>query len=175
MTRRLTRPLLGLILAGVLLSLMSSGCGRYQLGRHVEPPFRSIYVKPVSNASFAPQAQAILTLQLREDFLHDGLVQVAHEGEADAILEITLRNFDRQTAATRQDDTEIAEKIRLELSASCTLVDRRTGKVYFKDRPVSAIADTFPDDRSQQAQYQSMPVLTRNLARRISYEVLQVW
>lgn len=175
MPSRLHQTFLGLVLAGLLVSLLSSGCGRYQLGRHVEPPFRSIYIKPVSNTSFAPQAQAILSLQLREDFLLDGLVLAAHEGDADAILEITLRNFDRQIAATRQDDTEIAEKIRLALSASCTLLDRRTGRVYFKDRPVSATADSFPDDRSQQAQYQSMPVLTRNLARRISYEVLQVW
>lgn len=154
---------------------LPGGCSHYQLGRHAEPPFQSVYVKPVSNASFAPQAQAILTLQIREAFLHDGLLQVDNEDEADATLEIVLVDFRSRVAGSRVEDTEIAEKLRLELGANCTLSDSRTGKVYFKDRPVSATADSFPGDRSQQAEYQAMPVLTQNLARRIAYEVLQVW
>lgn len=171
----LRHHLLRLLFASLLIGLLTTGCARYQLGRHAEPPFRSIYVKPVSNASFAPQAQAILTRQLRENFLHDGLLQVENEADADAVLVIVLRDFDRQIAATRVEDTELADKLRLELLADCTLLDNRTGRIYFENRPVSATVDTFPGDRSQQAEYQAMPVLTRNLARRISYEVLQVW
>lgn len=152
-----------------------SGCARYQLGRHAEPPFHSIYVQPVSNASFAPQAQAVLTLQLREAFLHDGLVQVENLDEADAVLRIVLKDFQRRVAATRVEDTALAEKLRLQLEADCTLTDARSGEVYFENRPVTATADSFPEERSQQAEYQTMPILTHNLARRIAYEVLQVW
>lgn len=164
-----------LLLSGLMALWFVSGCANYQLGRHAEPPFRSIYVKPVSNATFAPQAQAILTSQLRENFIHDGMLQVENEADADAVLEVVLRDFDRQIAATRQDDTEIAEKLRFELLADCTLSNNRTGEIYFENRPISATADSFPGDRSQQAEHLAMPVLTRNLARRISYEVLQVW
>lgn len=169
------RPFLLLFVVGILASILAGGCARYQLGRHAEPPFRSIYVKPAANATFAPQAQSLLTLQLRENFIQDGLLQVESEAQADAILEIALSEFDSDVAATRQEDTEIAEKLRLKLVALCTLSDNRTGKIYFEARPISANVDAFPGDRSQQAEYQAMPVLTRNLARRISYEVLQVW
>jgi hypothetical protein len=161
------------LLAASLLAL--AGCGRYQLGRHAEPPFRSIYIAPVANAAFAPQAQAILTQQIREALLHDGLVQVATIDHADAVLEVVLRDFQRTVAATRIDDTGLAEKLRLELRADCTLTDSRSGRVYFRNRAVSATADAFPEDRPQQAEFQAMPVLTHNLARRIAYEILQVW
>lgn len=175
MTRLRQRCFPFLILAGLVAAVLAGGCSRYQFGRYAEPPFRSVYVKPAANATFAPQSQALLTLQLREAFIHDGLLQVENEARADAVLEIVLSDFERDVAATRQTDTEIADKLRLELTALCTLSDNRTGKIYFEKRPVSATADAFPGDRSQQAEYQAMPVLTRNLARRISYEVLQVW
>lgn len=155
--------------------LIFSGCASYQLGRHAEPPFRSIYVKPVANASFAPQAQALLTTQIREAFLHDGLIEVETEDQADAVLEVVLREFERHVAATRSDDTGVADKLRLDLRADCTLSDSRTGQVYINKRPIIATADSFPQESSQQAEFQNMPVLTNNLARRIVYEVLQVW
>jgi len=158
-----------------LTAILFSGCSHYQLGRDAKPPFRSIYIKPAVNESFAPQAQALLTMQIRDALIRDGLLQIHDESEADAILEVTLKTFDRRVAATRTDDTGLAEKLRLELAAHCTLADNRTGKIYFKNRPVSATSDAFPQDSSAGAEFQSMPVLTDRLARRIAYEVLQVW
>lgn len=175
MPASLRQPAILLVFTCLFSALLLGGCGRYQLGRNAEPPFRSVYVKPVSNASFAPQAQALLTTQVREAFLHDGLVQVRTEDEADAVLEIVLQDFRRTVAATRIEDTGLAEKLRLELRADCTLSDSRTGQVYFKNRLMTATADSFPEESSQQAEFQTMPTLTQNLARRIAYEVLQVW
>ena len=159
----------------LLLVFATSGCGRYHLGRHAEPPFRSIYIRPASNESFAAQVQTIVSQQLREEFIRDGLLEVASESEADAVLELVLRDFERDIAATRSDDTAIAEKLRLELTAYCTLTDNRTGEIYFKNRPVQASAQSFPQNRPQHEEYQAMPVLAGEMARRISYEVLQVW
>jgi hypothetical protein len=163
-----------LICLAIALSLLA-GCARYNLGRHAEPPFRSIYIKPASNESFAPQVQTLISQQVREHFIRDGLLQVENEADADAVLEIVLRNYQRNVAATRTDDTAVAEKLRLELMAYCTLVDNRTGKVYFRDRPVAGVAQAFPRDRAQQEEFQAMPILAGDMARRISYEVLQVW
>lgn len=159
----------------LLISLLLTSCGRYHLGRHSEPPFRTIYIRPASNESFAPQIQAIVTQQLREEFIRDGLLEVTSEAEAHAVLEIVLRDFNREVAATRSEDTTLAAKLRLELTAFCTLTDNRSGEVYFNDRPVQASAQSFPQDRAQQEEYQAMPILAGEMARRISYEVLQVW
>lgn len=160
---------------GFLAGILLSGCGHYQLGRDAKPPFRSIYIKPAVNESFAPQAQALLTMQIREALIRDGLLEVLDEGKADAVLEVTLKNFDRHVAATRTTDTGLAEKLRLELTAHCTLSDNRSSKIYFKNRSVNAASDAFPQENPAGAEFQSMSVLTDRLARRIAYEVLQVW
>lgn len=157
------------------VAILLGGCGHYQLGRDAEPPFRSIYIQPAINESFAPQAQALLTSQIREAFIHDGLLEVSSERDADAVLEVVLKRFDRRVAATRTSDTGLAEKLRLELVAECTLSDNRLGKTYFKKREIRASADSFPQESSAGAEHQTMPVLTGNLAKRIAYEVLQVW
>lgn len=167
--------LFALLSLGLLTLLFASGCGRYQLGRHAEPPFRSIYIRPVANDTFAAQAQAILSHQLRNQFIRDGLLEVDNERDADAVLEVVLHQFDRRVAATRAEDTEVAEKLELDLLAHCTLVDNRSGEVYFRDRPLTATAESFPQDRPQQAEFQAMPVLAERLARQIAYQVLQVW
>lgn len=156
-------------------AFLVAGCGHYQLGRHADPPFSSLYIKPVANDSFAPQAQALLTTQIREAILRDGLLELRDADNADATLEVVLKDFDKNIAATSTDDTGIADKLRLGLSASCTLIDNRDGTVFMKGRTVRATADSFPEESSARAEYQAMPVLTERLARRVANEVLQVW
>lgn len=166
--------IIAVIILPPCLALLS-GCANYRLGRHAEPPFRSIYIKPVANESFAPRAQALLTSQIADIFARDGLVQVATVENAEAILEVTLIDFERHITATRADDTAIASKLRLELVANCTLIDGRNGRVFFENRRITASAGAFPGEAGLQSEFQEMPVLTRNLARRIAHEVLQVW
>ena len=52
-------------------SAFISGCNSYQLGNPAELPFESIYIKPVSNDSFAPQAQEGLHLLQSEEEAKD--------------------------------------------------------------------------------------------------------
>ena len=79
-----------------------SGCNSYQLGNPVELPFESIYIKPVSNDSFAPQAQALLSMQIRDAFIRDGRTKLVTSREAaDAVLLINLTDYKRLAAARR--------------------------------------------------------------------------
>ena len=59
------------ILGCVALLTLFSACKAYQLGSPAEIPFQSLYIKPVANQSFAPQAQPILSAMLRENFIRD--------------------------------------------------------------------------------------------------------
>ena len=83
-----------------------SGCNSYQLGNPVELPFESIYIKPVSNDSFAPQAQALLSTQIRDVFIRDGRTKLVTSREAaDAVLLINLTDYKRYAAARQSEDT----------------------------------------------------------------------
>lgn len=165
------------------LAILAGCAGPYQLGRHSEPPFRSVYVKPISNESYAPQVHALLSSRIAEEIARDGLVRIASEHDADATLEVVVRDYTRRIAATRPEDTVIAAKLDLNLVANCTLTDNRTGKIYFQNRQVEANSHFYPEHPDDQrfpqsallSEHQSMPILASNLARDISRTILQTW
>ncbi|MEC7487151.1 MAG: hypothetical protein VYE55_02485, partial [Verrucomicrobiota bacterium] len=56
-----------------------AGCQSYQLGDPTQLDFRSIYIKPVTNDSFAPQVQALLSSKIRELFIRDSRTRMVND------------------------------------------------------------------------------------------------
>lgn len=174
-------------LLAVWVTSFLGGCKSYQLGNPTELPFKSIYIQPPTNDSFAPQAQALLSSQIREAFIRDGRTQlVTSEADADAVLLVNLTEYGRQAAARRRDDTTLARHFDLTLSAEVSLFNQNKGGYYFQERKLSERSNAYADNpyaapgavRTQdflQAEYQAMPRLTRDLARKIADEVLSPW
>ena len=170
-------------LAGAAILL--AGCAHYQLGTGGTPVFATLYVAPVINKALLPQAQAIATSQLRERFERDGRVGLADApGGADATLEVSLTDYHREIAATRSDDTGLARKFAITLTAHCSLKDNRTGKFLFEDRVISVRKDAFTDNglpallpagNQLQSEYNTFPILARTLADKVAHSVLDVW
>lgn len=156
--------------------LLTSGCAHYKLAEDSTAPFRSIYVEPVANRSYAPQAQALLTRQLVDAFQQDGAVAVAASPEAaDAVLSVTLESYDRALDATDPDDTGVARSFELGLTARATLLNQADGTAYFRDRRYTVKEAAYTHDGLIQAEYQTMPVLTLNLSKSIKDSVLGTW
>ena len=164
-----------------------SGCNSYQLGNPFELPFESIYIKPVTNDSFAPQAQTLLSTQIRDAFIRDGRTKLVINREAaDAVLIINLTEYNRIAAARQSDDTTSAASFRLVLAAEVSLFDQNKGDYYFQKRmiresssayvnnPYATLATAQTQDFLQM-EYQAMPRLTHDLSRRIADEVLSTW
>lgn len=163
------------------------GCKSYQLGSPAELPFKTIYVKPVSNDSYAPQAQAILSSQIREAFIRDGRLQlVTSEESADSVLLVNLTEYRRNAASRSQNDTVVARDFDLYLTAKVSLFDQNQGDYYFENRELTERSNAYvenpyldaSDPQAQdflQAEYQAMPRITRDLARKIADEVLSPW
>lgn len=170
-----------------VLTAALSGCKSYQLGSPAELTFQNIYVKPVQNDSFAPQAQALLTSQIREALIRDGRLRlVTSEKAADAVLLVKLTQYSRETATRDRQDTTVGVDFDLNLAAEVTLFDQVNGQYFFKERLLSERSNAFVDNpfappgttRSQgflQAEYQAMPRITRDLAKKIADEVLSPW
>ncbi|WP_309382737.1 LptE family protein [Cerasicoccus frondis] len=170
-----THPMRLLSLFPVLLCIwLVSGCANYQLGDKVEVPFKTVYVPPIINRSFAPQAEVTLASQVIEDLNQSGQVKVA-EGGADAKLSIILSNYEKGVSATQSTDTQAARAFTLILTATITLTDNRTGEVYIDQRNITATQQAFTNGGFIQSEYQAMPVLTRSLAEKISNQVLGAW
>ena len=164
-----------------------SGCNSYQLGNPVELPFESIYIKPVTNDSFAPQAQALLSAQIRDAFIRDGRTKLVTSREAaDAVLLINLTDYNRLVAARQSEDTTLAASFSLVLAAEVSLFNQNKGDYYFQERMIKESSNAYannpyatpPTAQTQdflQIEYQAMPRLTHDLSRRIADEVLSTW
>lgn len=153
------------------------GCANYHLGTGGPLPFHTLYVAPARVAASVPQAATPVTEMLRQSFLQEGNVQLANQADADATLEITLSDYQRGSDATQQNNTLNAVAFSLMLEATCTLVDNRSGKVYFKDRKIEVREQAFVQNgiSFNESEYQTMPRLARDLSEKIKDTVVSTW
>lgn len=176
-----------LALLAVLTAAFISGCKSYQFGNPVELPFESIYIKPTTNDSFAPQVQALLSAQVRDAFIRDGRTKlVTNRESADAVLLVNVIEYNRRAAANRRVDTALASSFNLTLAANISLFNQNEGGYYFQESKIRKSSSAYVENpystrgtgKTQnflQSEYQAMPRLTRDLARKIADEVLNPW
>lgn len=165
---------LGILLFGAILS--GPACSHYQLGTQTKLAFTTLYVAPVENRAMLPQAQALVSAEIRNALQKDGRVTlVASPEAADAVLRVSLVGYDREVAASTEADTGIARKFALNLHASCTLTDRRTGRPFFTNRELQVTKDAYTDSGQLQAEYQTLPLLAAALGDRVAHMVFDVW
>ena len=154
--------------------LFLQSCAHYQAGDGSSLSFSSIQVNPVSNQSQAPQITQVLNHDLRQAFIRSGKVQLESSG-ADAQLNVTLVRYDRENIATNSQDTGLARKYALTLTASCDLINIGEDSAYFRNRTISTSLDIFLDSGQTRAETNAIPLLSKKLADAISNEVLQTW
>lgn len=164
----------GLIAILGAVGLLLQGCAHYQSGSGAVLPFNSIEISPVTNNSQAPQVTQVLNHDLRETFIRSGKVQVENS-DAQTRLVVDLIGYDRETIATNSQDTGLARKYAITLTANCSLLDLTREAPYFSNRKVRATLDVFLDSGQTQAETQAIPLLSKKLSEAIATEVLQVW
>lgn len=161
----------------ISLALFVGACSNYRLGgTPTELPFKSVYVKPVRNNSYAAQATNLLTNEISNAINHTPNLRTALEGDAQATLSVSIISYERKPVATRADDTALAASYAMEATAECTLV-RSNGDVVFKNRKVRARAMLYPNSANDVIgnEYQNMPVLMRELGGKIKDAVIGIW
>jgi hypothetical protein len=170
-------------LATVICLGFSAGCAHYQLGTEGKLSFHTLYITPVENKAKLPQSVAVVSTQIREAFIHDGRVTVVDSpADADATLTVSLSKYGRDVTSARPDDTGLARKFDLNLTAVCTLRDNRTGKTLFEKREIAVDQEIFTtatpqqkDSNQLQAEYQALPLLAASLAQKVAHTTLDVW
>lgn len=167
---------LGPVLCLLSCVLWLSGCAGYQLGTGTAPKFATLFIAPVASEALIPQAQVLVTTQLREAFGRDGRVTLVNSAAAaDAVLQVTLTGYQREVTVSRQTDTGLARRFDVTLQARATLTDNRTRQALFTDRTLSAKRGVFTDSGLVPAEYQALPLLAEDLAQAAGHAVLDTW
>lgn len=160
------------LLAGTLLCGLSA-CG-YSLGVGGKLPFSTIEIAPIVNNADLPQAQAMLARDISEALNRDPQLSTVIENGA-AELRVVISDYRRSISATSARDSVLASTQRLTLELNCSLLDTRTGKFYFKNRPVSVDTEVYTGTSPGLGEPQSFPVLSREAARKVRDMVVSVW
>lgn len=155
--------------------LLLSACAHYQLGPPQAPAYRSIYVAPVAVQGLVPQAQALLTENIRQALIRDGNLALSARQKADAILTVTLQDIARETGALQEADTGRAASSLLHLHAVMSLTDRATGEVILSEVPLHVETVALNEPGLIQAEYQAMPILAEQLALQVRNQILYPW
>ncbi len=159
-------------------ALFSASCANYKLAGTAQTlPFSTIFVKPAQNKSYATQVAPMLTSNVCKMLAATPDLELVGADDAQAQLEIEITDYKKDGVSTRPDDTAMALSFNQELTAKCSLFDRRSGKYIFKDKEVKYSLITYSETSGDVLgpQYQNMSNLARGLARRIVDETLGIW
>ncbi len=168
-----------------LLCFCTASCSNYRLaGTPVELPFKSVYVAPAKNASYAPQSSELLTNAVIRAINQVPGLRTTTQSDAQAVLDIRIVEYERVPVATSSADTALAASYDMRVCAECTLV-RANGDVVFKNRKIRAETMVYTSGFTENGaaprndlignEYQNMPVLMRELGGKIKDAVIGIW
>jgi hypothetical protein len=153
-----------------------AGCANYQLGTGGTQKVSKLFIAPIGSDALIPQAQALVTTQLREAFIKDGRVELVESAdEADAVLKVTLSAYNREVGVVRADDTGLARRYDVTLHGRATLTTKPEGRALFENRELLARKGVFTDSGQVPAEYQTLPLLAEKLASEAVRAVLDTW
>jgi hypothetical protein len=159
----------------LVLALLLSGCANYKVGTPGQESTRTLYIEQVVNRSYAPQVRALLTEELHQVFLRDGAYHLTdNAATADLILDVTISDYSREGVASREDDTGRALSFDLYMFARLNLRDGK-GNYLLEERVLEADATVYATSGLPTAEHGNMPVLVKELARRIRDTVDGTW
>jgi hypothetical protein len=159
--------------------LLLTSCAGYKVGNipYAEMKgVKKIYVPIVKNQTYEPGIQTMVTNAIIRRLNQDGTYETGRQSDADATLEITLSDYKRDSMRRARSNSLITEEYRLNLEATATLINHRTGQKLFDDEVI--VGDTsiyVNENRMQENERQAMPLAAEALAYEIVRRITEGW
>lgn len=162
------------LLALVLTAAMLAGCAHYRVGDGNKPAFHTIAFAPVTNHSYAPQIQPLVSDALFQSFARGGGMAIeSQEKGAEAVLHVDIIDFRKMIGATKTSDTGAARSLVLVLKANVALADAKGQVLYRQDFEVTQ--ESYADTGMVRAEEQALPELAMALGQKIYRAVKSTW
>lgn len=165
-----------LAIIGAVASLLFSGCASYQLGTPAELPYQSLSISAPRNLSSLPQIEGPLNAALRKEIQRTGSIKLATQAGADAILEVTVLEIRREIAAVTSADVGRGRKFELVADVEINLRKAgESGQYFLEGRELTIKQDIFTDSGLVDAEYQAIPAISEQIARRVAELIVDLW
>lgn len=168
-THRATRAM-----AAVTVVLTLSGCVGYRLGSTLPPGIDSVYVPTFINETGEPMVEVEATRAAIQAFQKDGTLRVLDREMADAILNVTVVDYELKPLRYQRDKNKTTQEYRLTLTAEVSFERTEDGEVIISRR-VKGEADFEPGSDLSSAKRAALPQAARDLAHDIVECVVEYW
>lgn len=169
-TRLPVRVTFSLLMIVCVTALALGGCARVPRERTLPPSIRSVSVPMFVNRTAEPGLEEIATVATQREFLADGRLNLVRQEEADAIIRVTLTEFEAPGASFDSDD--FPRMTRMVLTARVEILQNiPTEPVFGGPRVVVAREVTSSDKR--RITFEPEPRARDRLAERLAREIVR--
>lgn len=162
-------------LACLALAAGLTGCAGYQLGSMLPPDIKTVHIPTFVNKSREPLLEVETTRAAIQDFQRDGSLKVVGADQADARLEVVLKDYRIEPVAYTKEQRTNAKEYRITITASVLMTRRADNSVVVESPSVIGEA-VFPvaGDMSS-SKLVGLPRAAEDLAHNIVEKVVEVW
>jgi len=169
-----------------LLFALIGGCG-YTTRGYIYPDPKKIYIQPFTNKiditietsehrrliTYYSFLETKITQAVIENFIRDGNLRIAKQGEADYILEGELVDFRRDVL--RYTENNIPKEYRLSLVVNLSLWTKNKEKVLWQEKDFFGDTTYFVTGSLAKSEFLAIEDAVEDLARRIVGRTVEVW
>lgn len=147
-------------LSALALTLGLVSCAGYQLGAPkpaVLAEVRTIAVPMFANDTLHPRAEALATSAVTSALSQNGTYRLAAVGEADAVLEGTVRTIRYSSIRGRREDSLLPEELTNTVTLQWVLRDARDAGLILASGSSEGSSQLFVDANLQTARNNALP------------------
>jgi hypothetical protein len=148
-----------------------TGCAGYQLGSNVPQELRAIHVPAFENQTSYPMVGAVAAQQFLSTMIEDGTFTPSTLEDARLRLQVIITNCGTQSVRYDRNNVLIPTEYYLTIYAKVYLFDAQTGAVYIDGKTIKATETMLTRDQYQIALTNTLPLVSRKLARNILDEL----
>lgn len=159
----------------ILCLLLSAGCVGYQLGSMLPSDIRTVAVPPFVNRTAEPNLEDEATRAAIAEIQRDGSLRVIDPALADAILKVTLKEFELVPVAYTEEKSTQVDEYRMRLHASVVLQRLRDNSVVYENPDVVGETEFIVSGDMSSSKRNALPEAARDLAHQIVKKIVEAW
>lgn len=160
----------------LVLVTQLTGCVGYRLGSMLPADIKTVYVPTFLNKTDEPFIETETTSAVIDELQRDGSLNVvATDGEADAILKVSITAFKLSALAFDQTRKTSASEYRLTLTASVVMMRRTTNEVIMENPRVQGESTFVVSGDLTSSKRRGLPTAAEDLAHDIVEAVVESW
>jgi len=154
--------------------LLLAGCAGYRVGSTLPENIQDVRLSVV-NQTDEPSIEVAVMKALRVEVQRDGRLKIASPGEEDAVLNVTLNQYDLKALAFNRRQGSDAEEYRMILSASSVLSNVQSGEVIVENPELLGESEFAYAADLTSAKLSALPDAAGDLARKVISLVTTAW